>query len=389
MSEQPIVTSPLTRLRNLYRKKLRLGQDDLPVVDYIASTIAAVRLGEATELVWSWLKGPPGVGKTEICRPVMPLDYTQAIDTLTQNSLVSGLVDESGRDFSLIPELDGKLLIIKDFTAILRKDPKVLDAIMGQLRAIFDGSYTAAFGSKGLCPYTARFGIIACVTPEIDWIPSPNLNLGERFISLRIGRRLPPRNVRWKEDVKMLNRSGSKAVWRLELAQEMERLLLPIQKPIKDWAPPMLDPNSPETERLLSTADLVTRFRALPVKSRLSTPETPKRLLHQLHQMAGARAFLDDREDWSKEDFDLVVRVGYDSLPAEALAFLRALWKAGTISSDDLARRTNITYERVRAICNQYVESGLIIRRQKGTSWSLSKEAIYLLETSRLMEAAP
>jgi predicted transcriptional regulator len=112
-------------------------------------------------------------------------------DTLTVNSLLSGYTPDDKRskrnkkDYSLMPHLDGKLFIIKDFTLMLKMRHDTFHEILGQLRAAYDGYLDRQVG-QGHKSAVAKFGLIACVTSEIDQHRHLLTSLGERCLSYRM-----------------------------------------------------------------------------------------------------------------------------------------------------------------------------------------------------------
>ena len=117
----------------------------------------------------------------------------------TPHTLVSGMPSASGRDPSLLPRLDGKVLVIKDFTVILSMHPTGRDEIFGQLREAYDGTYTKQFGNGLVRKYESSFGLIAGVTPRIDEYTSLHAGLGERFIKFRV----PNPRLKMEQDIIM------------------------------------------------------------------------------------------------------------------------------------------------------------------------------------------
>jgi len=153
--------------------------------------------------VWLYLIGPAGSGKTEIVQSLGGYfdendnlihddsPYVVMRDTLTVNSLISGYTPDDKRskkvkkDYSLMPLLDGKLFIIKDFTLMLKMRHDTFHEILGQLRAAYDGYLDRQVG-QGKKSAIAKFGLIACVTSEIDHHRHLLTSLGERCLSYRM-----------------------------------------------------------------------------------------------------------------------------------------------------------------------------------------------------------
>lgn len=171
----------LEDVKEVCKKYLYLPNDN--IVDYIL----AIYLSDVTksERLWSWIIGPPSVGKTELLR-ALSSDSSVSVDSLTAKTLFSGL-RIGNRDPSLFKRLNNKVLIIKDFTKILSDRPETLSEILGQLRSAKDGYYDACTGVEDKhYHYETNFTLLAGVTPAIDDHYSVRQALGERFLSWRI-----------------------------------------------------------------------------------------------------------------------------------------------------------------------------------------------------------
>lgn len=153
---------------------------DRCVIDLMYGAIIANRL--SGDPVWLFMVAPPGGSKTEFILSVdtAPLIYT--VTGLSSKTLISGYIGSGGTDPSLLPMLDGKVLIIKDFTTILKQPKTDKEAIFGILRDAYDGKIDWVFGNGLQRRYIARFGIIAGVTPVIEIETENDTILGERFL---------------------------------------------------------------------------------------------------------------------------------------------------------------------------------------------------------------
>lgn len=137
--------------------------------------------------LWVQVIGSPGSGKTAHISLYEDWPKAKFVSRLTKNSLISGYRpdDDPDADPSFLNELDGNLFVIKDFTCILQGPREERDAIIGQLRDIYDGRASRVFGTLGLVEYESRFNMILAVTNIIDGFYAVNSQLGERFISRR------------------------------------------------------------------------------------------------------------------------------------------------------------------------------------------------------------
>jgi GTPase SAR1 family protein len=159
--------------------------DMVPFDVIMATALAPLFQGDA---IWLLVVGPSGSGKTELVRALRG-DYVVSVDTITSNSLISGLkVPGKDETFGMLETLDKKLLVIKDLTTMLEKTAASRDdTVFAQLRSAYDGEYAAFHGSgHRRQAYKAQFGLIGAVTPAIDRYRAVNSALGERFLTIRI-----------------------------------------------------------------------------------------------------------------------------------------------------------------------------------------------------------
>lgn len=130
--------------------------------------------------LWLFFVGPPGSAKTELVMSLSGAQGSFKVSTLTSKALVSG--HNARGDSSWLPLMDGKLVLIKDWTSILSKPEAERFEIYGALREIFDGHYAKLFGMGDKREYNSKFGLLAAVTHAIEHDAKQNATLGERFL---------------------------------------------------------------------------------------------------------------------------------------------------------------------------------------------------------------
>jgi hypothetical protein len=173
-----------TEVYTTFNKWLKLDSTDL--IDVTLGCMLANRL--PGDPVWLQLVGPSGCAKSVIC---MALDChwdVEAIDTLTPATLISGSTTAMGGDPSLLPKLDGRILVIKDFTTILEMQIAYRNEIFGIFRSVYDGCYAKPFGNGQMTRSgKSKFGFITGVTPAIELYTEGFTALGERFVRYNLG----------------------------------------------------------------------------------------------------------------------------------------------------------------------------------------------------------
>lgn len=182
-------------LYKAFCEELEVSSEDTLAV--VMATILANRL--PGDPLWVLIVAKSGAGKTEYLSTMDGYDECVFTAEFTPHTLVSGMPTSNGRDPSLLPKLDGKVLVIKDFTVILSMHPTGRDEIFGQLREAYDGTYKKQFGNGLTRDYESSFGLIAAVTNRIDEFGSLHAGLGERFVKYR----MPNPKVKMEQDIIM------------------------------------------------------------------------------------------------------------------------------------------------------------------------------------------
>jgi len=186
--KRPVIT-PLDELKRVMHKYLYLKDDSY--IDVTLGAAFANRLD--AKPLWMYLVGAPGTGKTDLIQAMDEHSSTFSISTLTSKTLASGYKEDQSKsrvkkpdeDHSLLPHLNNKVVLIKEFSTILKLNVPERDAIFAQLRDIFDGVYHFNCGTKRQT-YKSQFGIIGAVTPIIDTMDQSNVSVGARFLTTRM-----------------------------------------------------------------------------------------------------------------------------------------------------------------------------------------------------------
>ena len=106
------------------------------------------------------------------------------LSELTSKTFASGL-ETHGENPSLLHRLTNEVLVLKDLTTVLEMYQEERQAILAQLREIYDGRFDKAWGTGKELHWQGRLGFLAGVTPIIDSYHSVLSVLGERFVLFR------------------------------------------------------------------------------------------------------------------------------------------------------------------------------------------------------------
>lgn len=333
-------TATLADVYRVFKKWLFLDSTD--AIDIMLATYVSQSIDG--EPIWMFLVGPPGSAKTETLNSLSLVPSVYMTSTLTPHSLISGASWKDGGDPSLIPRLDGQVMVIKDFTSILSLRDTEKDEIFGILRDAFDGKCGKEFGNGVVRKYESRFTIMAAVTPSIYSLSSSHTALGERFLKFGVGD-----NLRHKHEDDIIRRAISnidrETTMRAEMADVVQAFLAGLTAPS---GPTTASPSSTATStptislpsmseamrtRVISLARFGARMRGSVtrdtyrndiVTSRPSA-EVGSRLGKQLAKLCQALATVHGTSSVDERDYRLVKKTVLDTIPQRTEDVLRAM----------------------------------------------------------------
>lgn len=329
--------------------------------------------------LWGLLVAPPSGTKTEIVRALEAVPTVYPLSELTARTFASGL--EGGkRETSLLPRLSDHVLTLKDFTTVLTMHREERQAILAQLREIFDGRFDKVWGTGKELHWRGRLGFIAGVTPIIDLHHAVHQVLGERFILYRLDQ--PDRRTM---AIRALRSRGHEEEMRGELRDVVGHFVASLDSS----APPIL-PGTFEG-RLAALADFISRARSGVVRERRSRdltlapePEAPARLAKQLASLTVGHAIIRGA-DVEAADYAFTYRVALDCLPQIRLQVIDTLEAATDYLTTSLVA-ANIGYPTTtaRRTLEDLAALGIVgvskaEARGQADNWQLTEEARELL----------
>jgi hypothetical protein len=353
-----------------YKTKMKswLCIEDDEILDIVVSAIISEKVGG--DPLWIFLIAPPGGTKTELLRSFNG-DYSIHLSDMTSKTLISGLMIGTGKNRKkikdLLPALNGKVLIFKDFTTILEKGKEERREIIAQFREAYDGSFAKKVGTAdNIIKYDSRFGLVAGVTPVIDDHWKLMQQLGERFLK-----------IRWVENADKVTRrarmnEGGEVIMRSDLSAFSNNLIESF-----DFN------NIPEfdDEKFGDEVSLIAKFIAhgrTPVKLfdsysdeciRLPIPEMPTRLVKQLKKLAKCLAFIRRKSEVTDDEINTLKRVARDTLPPDRMAVLNIIsaFQHETLegcSRTNISNNLKIPRTTIRRILEQLVALDLIYEKK-------------------------
>jgi len=288
------------------------------LLDFVLCPAVAMRWTDKIPL-WCQIIGAPGSGKTEHVTLFEGWKDVRFVSRLSSNSLISGFRPDGNleADPSFLNELDGKLFIVKDFTCILQSPKTEREAIIGQLRDIYDGRASRVLGNVGYMEYKARFNMLLAVTAAIDSYHSVHQQLGERFVVFR--ERLSDTNrLAVTETAFRRNLNNTHTVRKQKLVAQIKAFVEALpdikMKQIK-WSRDYID-------KAIRLADFIARCRSHVVRAKngwaiagREDTEVGTRLSLQLQELMAAYCLLHGYPEVNEEALTFGTRIMRDTLP--------------------------------------------------------------------------
>jgi len=305
----------LEELHTTFEYWLYLSDEDKETIDVVLA--ASLDRDIPGDPLWLYLISPSGGFKTELIRTLKKFPRIYTIDSLTPATFVSGKVEKDNETGDLVPVagilelIDGKVLVIKDFTVILSSPDLTRTEIYGQLRAIYDGYFEKGFGTL---PYPIRveskIGLIAAVTPAIDHYTKAHNILGERFLKIR-------QHPNDEETTKQAFRNLGKETLMREVLSAATAFYLQFVRTNKPY--PKL--SGKQMNKLIKIARYIALMRTrilgryyhgLLAEPYLTEPEVPTRVVKQLKKLAIGLAIVRQHNTITEEDITTIKRVAKD-----------------------------------------------------------------------------
>lgn len=317
---------------------------DTQVVEVLLATIIANRL--PTDPVWLFIIAPPSSAKTELIRALNKIPQIYSISNLTPQTFISGKIGKT--ICSLLPQLNDKILTLKDFTTVLTMHRENRTELLAQLREIYDGYYKKAFGTGLTIEWQGKMGFIAGVTPIIDTYYSIYQVLGERFIQYRMAE---------SDAVIMAKRAMQNVSQERQMREEIMTAIAQFISAID--IPEFTELKIPEeiTNKLAHLAAFCVRARSGVIRGRdqsgeisyIPEPEAPARLAKQLLTLACGLAILHNSRELTLEEYALTYRIGMDTLPKMRLEILRLMKnQPEPLTTTELVEKTDYPDKTIR-----------------------------------------
>jgi len=339
---------------------------------------------------WCHIVGPPGSGKTLVILSTGRSGVTHHISKLSPKLLISGFIAANGEDPSLIPRVDGKTIMIKDFTPSLTMPVMVKDELFGQLRDAFDGTVGQEYANNAKRYYESHFSIVTGVTPAI--YGERSAALGERFLMLHV---IKGNDF---EAHKPIN-SAIRGVGRAKKEVISDELLDMVAR----FLDVSVDPNEiadtvPEHffERINSLAQIVAVLRASVDRDKFNRDGNHRAIRWRPQKEMGTRlgiqfmkvimglGMLNSPPSIGEEEYRVLVRVALDSCVGFNMEAVAALIAKPNQTILQLAEECDIHKNTLLDQLDDLMELGAVQRRQGQSTVQGVKPYIYFV-TSKLV----
>lgn len=337
----PTRTVSFKELIEEYNNVLDLNDNFIDCIKVCLATVLSSCI-KGTDPLWMFLVGPPGYGKTAILTSLKECtDNCYFQSSIRKNMLVSGFRGKNDADPSLLLKVNGKCLVLKDYTEVMSKPQVERDEIFSILRGAFDGTVERDFGNDLSRRYDVNFSLLAGVTNVIKAFSQASL--GERFLRFTI-------------DTKQVDfyAQQTAALQTAIMGEEDKNTLKITVKEFlaKDWD------FSQQTIKRLSTPEF---FKKLVPLARLTAhlrtqvprfekgmslhnvmyepePESGNRISIQLHRLAICLALLEERETIDQEVIRILKQVCMDSVAGYQLDITKQLVKLAIAGKRDITK---------------------------------------------------
>lgn len=372
----------------LIQDKLTYQQVEMKAQELLPNSQTALKLVLAVTassvyanpvMIWLLLVGVPSSGKTEMVRLVKDADCTYYLDNLTQNAFVSGeRSTKNNKVYDLLPCVDKKCLIIKDWTSIFSLDEKMTKKLLGDLVGIYDKEFTKFSSRRGNISYSSTFSQLGCITPSTLNKHTNYMNMvGPRFLCYSMPS-VDSNNQQTSYDFIFSDRDRSlvEKEARKYVSSYISQI---IKKPLE------IKTLSSEGKRYLRlAAELMSNCRGIVILQSASFKneegndvkyyevsdiqiEEPWRALQQLIVLSRFLAFVVEKDEVGIDEFEIIKEVVISSMPADRSQALRMIQRyGGMVTAKQLADLSDKSIKTSRRLLDE-LSALKVLDKNKGS----------------------
>lgn len=366
-------------------------------VRVVLATAIAFRLN--TDPLWLFLIAPPSSLKTEIINGLRTTRDMYSLSSLTSQTLASGLKEKGKKgkteNHSLLTKIGSKVLLFKDFGTILSGRWDEMNAILGQLREIYDGEFTKEYGTGIKIDWKGKMGFVAGATQILDKHSTVNAILGERFVQYR---------MKGVDEIKASLQSMKNTGKETQIRERVQELFKEFLDSIDVPDPAEIAVPGEYLEGLANLASFAVKARSGTIRDSykkeleyIPDPEAPTRLAKQLVILGKCLTLINRRKKMGIEEYAICVKVAFDSIPKQRLTTINALFDEDAlegISTTGLSEKINYSTPSTKIFLEDLNAFGLVDVEKGGSGtahkWQVAnKTKDYFLKSLIEIENPP
>lgn len=384
----------LEEIKKYYKSIFLLSDEHDTVIDAIVSI--AINVHTESDSIWLMLLGAPSSGKTELAMTLSDLPKTFVISTMTENTFLSGMRGQDGKENSLLRQVGRKgLFIAKDYTTILSMDRTKRDTIISQFREIYDGHFVKRTGNGIGGTWEGKVNSIMCSTDALFSVDGEGAEMGRRALNYVLPEMTDKERMQM---MKMSNKNLTDIKAKREKLKKMmatyvaEKVVeLPKRAETDKEGNPIEIVNLPPVEELLEEsimelANFLTRARTATKRDfqgkliQVMWPEAPTRANNQLQMLAQTFQWLNGGTTTEKHK-QCIYKIALDSIPKLRRTALNVLASYDLVTTKGFAQHLGYPSKTARewledlnvlGICTR--SSGEAIHSPGADTWRIKDE---------------
>lgn len=348
--EKELLESIKKDLKNNYAVS---DEDFMAIEAVLACYIEQIIEGEP---VWLYIVAPSGGLKTTLISMFEIMKRSLSCNNITPKTLTSTKISENDKTYGeeALRQIDKKVWLFRDFTAIISKNEFDRKEIYATLRDLYDGKLSFKSGNvENFQNVNCRTTLIAGITPIVDRQGFNMQILGERFLKIRLN----PLEIRATE--KSLIELGNEQtnversaqfiksfIEELESKKHEFRILAEkIKKQIlAEWR-----------YKILNLAIYIAKVRTYcykPNYGAIEEPlgEVPTRLSKQLLKIGIILTLMHGKIAFGEEEWRILLKLGEDSTLPVRMSILNFFMKQSfaTLTTVQIRDSLNMKYDSVQ-----------------------------------------
>ncbi len=348
--ELPKLLSEKVTLDEVHEKVSQIGSYPKEMLELIMATTVSANLNLPVSL-WLMIVGVPSSLKTELTKALSYLPSVYYLDSMTQNPFVSGYIPpDGGQPHDLLPELDKKCFICRDYTTLFSLNEETVKKLLGEMVGIYDEEFAKYSPTRGKISYKSRFSHVGCITPAALNRHQQYINIiGPRFLFYRI-----PKLTEESEN------KGFKVAWN---KNDRRELIKKAREYVSSYCQQIInglfliqfqEPEETIQEKLNKLAKLMSRTRGIVIAKANKFKneedkwinyyeiediqiEEPWRALLQLRGLGKTLALIRNKNKITEEEIETLKKVALSSMPVDRADALNVFRNYDTVTAKELA----------------------------------------------------